>query len=216
MIWLTRGLCAVCVLTVVVSGSRSHGALHLKPNSANSLNSSPDDRSTVAVLDERYQLAVKRNDVGTMDRILADDFVLVTGSGKIYSKADLLKESGSGEYVYEHQEDTERNVRIWRDTAVVTAKLWAKGIDNGRAFDHTVWFSDVYIRTPRGWRYVFGQSSLPLPQNSGATVRMNFGEVRRQKLGSGTGPEPMERVNDPTNNTLLNGEAERRRVRDRA
>ena len=198
MIWLTRSLCAVCVLTAVVSGSRFHGALHLKP-SANFLNSSPDDRSTVAVLDERYQSAVKRNDVGTMDRILADDFVLVTGSGKSYSKADLLKESGSGEYVYEHQEDTERNVRIWGDTAVVTAKLWAKGMINGSAFDHTVWFSDVYIRTPRGWRYVFGQSSLPLPQNSGA-VRANLGEVRRQKLGPGTVPEPMERVNDPTNN----------------
>jgi ketosteroid isomerase-like protein len=199
MIWLTRGLCAVCVLTAVVSGSRFHGAFRLKPNSANPLNSSLDDRSTVAALDERYQSAVKRNDVGTMDRILADDFVLVTGSGKNYSKADLLKESGSGEYVYEHQEDAERNVRLWGDIAVVTAKLWAKGMDNGRAFDHTVWFSDVYIRTPRGWRYVFGQSSLPLPQNS-AAIRMSFGEVGRQKLGSGTGPEPMERVNDPTNN----------------
>jgi len=216
MIWLTRGVCAVCVLTAVVSGSWFHGAFRVKPNSADPLNSSPDDRPTVAALDERYQSAVKGNDVATMDRILADDFVLVTGSGKSYSKADLLKESGSGEYVYEHQEDTERNVRIWGDTAVVTAKLWAKGMDNGRPFDHTVCFSDVYIRTPRGWRYVFGQSSLPLPQNSAANVIMNFGEVRRQKLGPGTGPEPMERVNDPTNNTLLNGEAERRRVRDRA
>lgn len=215
MIWLTRGVCAVCVLTAVVSGSWLHGAFRVKPNSADPLNSSPDDRSTVAALDERYQSAVKGNDVATMDRILADDFVLVTGSGKSYSKADLLKESGSGEYVYEHQEDTERNVRIWGDTAVVTAKLWAKGMDNGRAFDQTVWFSDVYIRTPRGWRYVFGQSSLPLPQNS-AAVRVTLGEVRRQKLGPGTSPEPMERVNDPTNNSLLNGEAQRRRVRDRA
>lgn len=174
MIWLTRGLRAVCVLTAVVSGSWFHAPFRVKPNSATPLNSSPDDRSTVAALDERYQSAVKGNDVATMDRILADDFVLVTGSGKSYSKPDLLKESGSGEYAYEHQEDTERNVRIWGDTAVVTAKLWAKGMDNGRAFDHTVWFSDVYIRTPRGWRYVFGQSSLPLPQNSAATVQNEF------------------------------------------
>jgi hypothetical protein len=99
-----------------------------------------------------------------MDRILADDFVLVTGSGKIYSKADLLKESGSGEYVYEHQEDTDRNVRLWGDTAVVTAKLWEKGTNGGRTFDYTVWFSDVYLRTSQGWRYIFGQSSLPLPK----------------------------------------------------
>ncbi len=27
-----------------------------------------------------------------------------------------------------------------------------------------VWFSDTYLRTPRGWRYAFGQASLPLPK----------------------------------------------------
>jgi hypothetical protein len=26
-------------------------------------------------------------------------------------------------------------------------------------------FSDTYVRTPSGWRYVFGQASLPLPPN---------------------------------------------------
>jgi len=36
----------------------------------------------VAALDTEYQAAVKANDVATMDRILADDFVLVTGLGK--------------------------------------------------------------------------------------------------------------------------------------
>jgi hypothetical protein len=99
-----------------------------------------------------------------MNRILADNFVLVTGSGKTYSKDDLLTESRGGMFIYEHQEDTERTVRIWRDTAIVTAKLWEKGTNGGKAFDYTVWFSDVYIRTPKGWRYVFGQSSLPLPK----------------------------------------------------
>jgi len=48
----------------------------------------------------------------------------------------------------------------------VTAKLWEKGIENGEPFDYTVWFSDTYVRTPVGWRYVFGQSSLPLPKSA--------------------------------------------------
>lgn len=29
-----------------------------------------------------------------------------------------------------------------------------------------LWFSDTYIRTPAGWRYAFGQSSIPLPKES--------------------------------------------------
>jgi ketosteroid isomerase-like protein len=161
MIWFTRSLCAICVFIGVVLDAGSHTAFPVRPNPPNP---STDDRAAVAAMDEEYQSAVKRNDIRTMDRILADDFVLVTGSGRIFSKADLLKESGSGEYVYEHQEDSERNVRMWGDTAVVTAKLWEKGTDRGTPFDHMVWFSDVYIRTPHGWRYIFGQSSLPLPK----------------------------------------------------
>jgi ketosteroid isomerase-like protein len=123
-----------------------------------------DDQKAVAALDTEYQAAVKKNDAATMDRILADDFVLVVGSGKTYTKADLLKEARSGNYNYEHQEDTQQTVRVWGDTAVVTAKLWEKGTESGKPFDYTLWFSDTYVRTPSGWRYVFGQASLPLPK----------------------------------------------------
>jgi ketosteroid isomerase-like protein len=132
--------------------------LIFRPNKGNR----DDDEKTVAGLDTQYQAAVKENDAATMSVILADDYALVTGSGKTYSKADLLDEARSGRMHYERQEDTGQTVRVWGDTAVITAKLWEKGTDNGKPFDYWVWFSDTYVRTPAGWRYVFGQSSLPL------------------------------------------------------
>jgi ketosteroid isomerase-like protein len=64
-----------------------------------------DDENTVGALDAQYQEAVKKNDVAIMERILADDFVLVTGNGRMQTKADLPKESSSGEITYEQQED---------------------------------------------------------------------------------------------------------------
>ncbi len=64
------------------------------------------EEATLAALDTEYQAAVKINDAAVMDRILADDYVLVTGSGKTYSKDDLLEEARSGRVHYEHQEDT--------------------------------------------------------------------------------------------------------------
>src|SRR5262249_42345682 len=54
-------------------------------------------------------------------------------------------------------------VRVWGDAAVVTAQLWVKGTRDGKTFDRKLWFSDTYVRTKDGWRYVFGQASLPLP-----------------------------------------------------
>ena len=127
---------------------------------------STDDARIVAALDTEYQAAVKENDVATMERILADNFILVTGRGKTFTKADLLNEARSGRYVYEHQEDSHQTVRVYGDTAVITALLWAKGTEAGKAFDYKLWFSDVYLRTPAGWRYVFAQASIPLPPSA--------------------------------------------------
>ncbi len=129
------------------------------------ITSAPDEKDAIAALDAQYQEAVKRNDADTMDHILADDFVLVIGSGKTYSKVDLLAEAKSGRYQYERQDDPDRTVRIWGDMAVVTAKLLGKGTDQGKPFEYELWFSDTYMRTAAGWRYVFGQASLSLPQN---------------------------------------------------
>lgn len=128
--------------------------------------SADDDEKIVAALDTEYQMAVKNNDAATMDRILADDFVLVTGSGKSYTKTDLLEEARSKKSVYERQDETTQTVRVWGDTAVVTALLWIKGLENDKGFEYKLWFSDTYVRTPKGWKYVFGQASLPLPKTA--------------------------------------------------
>lgn len=98
------------------------------------------DAETVKELDTRYQHAVRDSDAATMDAMLADVFMLVTGSGKSYIKPDLLEEARSGRVRYARQDDS------------------------GKPFDYQVWFSDTYVKTPAGWKYVFGQSSTHVPQ----------------------------------------------------
>jgi len=129
--------------------------------------SSEEDAKTVAGLDTKYQAAVKSNDTATMDQILADDFVLVNGRGKVSSKTDLLESARKKDVTYERQDEEPgtQKVRVWGDTAVVTALLWIRAVQGGKPIDYKLWFSDTYVRTPAGWRYVFGQSSLPLPES---------------------------------------------------
>jgi ketosteroid isomerase-like protein len=143
-------------IAAVIVAAIALGAAKASPSIA-------DDQKAVAALDTQYQAAVKVNDAAAMDRILADDFILVTGRGTVHNKAELLKDARDKKSTYEHQEDTDQTVRVWGDTAVVTAKLWEKGTNDGKPFDYTLWFSDTYVRTPTVWRYVFGQASLPLP-----------------------------------------------------
>ena len=92
--------------------------------------SSEEDAKTVAALDTQYQAAVKANDVTIMDQILADDFVLVNGRGKVSAKADLIESARKKEVAYERQDEESgsQKVRVWGDTAVVTALLWIKAV----------------------------------------------------------------------------------------
>jgi len=124
-----------------------------------------EDRATVAALDTKYQEAVKRNDADTMGQILHEDFVLVLGSGKTATRDDLLNEARGGKIQYEGQDEDAgtQTVRMYGDTAIVTARLWLKYTYEGKAYERRLWFSDTYVRTSKGWRYVFGQASLPLP-----------------------------------------------------
>ena len=154
MLRLAAGFLAVCLLAPVA-------VIADTPSTA-------DDAKTVADLDTRYQAAVAKNDAAGMAAILADDFVLVTGRGKTFSKSDLLEDARGGKTVYERQEEQAgtQKVRVWGDTAVVTALLWIKGTRDGAPMDYKLWFSDTYVRTKSGWKYVFGQASIALPAGS--------------------------------------------------
>jgi ketosteroid isomerase-like protein len=124
-----------------------------------------DDRRVVAALDTEFQAAVKHHDVETMDRILHDEMILVLGDGRVVTREDQLRSAREKTIEYEIQDEDPGTqvVRVWGDTAVVTARLWIRGTKNGEAFNRRLWFSDTYARTPQGWKYVFGQASLKLP-----------------------------------------------------
>lgn len=136
----------------------SAGAAHASPE---------EDRRIVAALDTAYQAAVERNDSEAMAQILHPEMILVVGRGAVYTREDLLRSAREREFEYIHQAEDEGTqiVRLYgEDTAIVTARLWLQGVSKeGEAFDRRLWFSDTYVRTPEGWRYAFGQSSISLP-----------------------------------------------------
>ena len=127
--------------------------------------STEEDRKTVAALDTEFQAAVKHHDVATIDRILHDEMILVLGDGRTATKEDHLQAAREKSIRYEIQDEDPGTqvVRVWGDTAVVTARLWIKGEKDGQPLERRLWFSDTYVRTPEGWKYFFGQASLKLP-----------------------------------------------------
>ena len=142
------GLIGVTALALVPAGAAAHPAQRA---------------AVIEQLDIAYQKAVEQNDTATMARLLADDFILIDGDGKSYTKADLINDAKGGQTRYAVQADTDRKVRFYGNTAVLTAKLIARGLEDGKQVNYTQWFSDVWVMTPHGWRYVFGQTSAVAP-----------------------------------------------------
>ena len=133
--------------------------------------SAQQDAREVAALDLAFQAAVKRNDAAAIDRILHPQMILVVGSGAVVTREEIIAEAREASRTYEIQDEDPgtQTVRVFGDTAVVTARLRLKGHKRGEPFDYTLWFSDTYVRTADGWKYAFAQASLPLahrPSNS--------------------------------------------------
>lgn len=125
------------------------------------------DLRAIAALDTAYQAAVERNDAAAMDAILHQDMVVVLGDGTVLTRTYLLEAARKGSIDYERQvEDAgTQTVRLFGpDSAVVTARLWLKGVrKDGTSVNVRMWFSDTYVRTEQGWRYAFGQASRAEP-----------------------------------------------------
>jgi ketosteroid isomerase-like protein len=118
-----------------------------------------EDMRIVAALDRQFQLAVKCNDADTMANIMHEQMVLVLSDGRVNTREEQLEEARSKTLTYEIQDEDpgSQTVRVYGDTAVVTALLRIKGTKGGQPFARHLWFSDTYVRTPQGWRYFIGQ-----------------------------------------------------------
>jgi ketosteroid isomerase-like protein len=123
-----------------------------------------EDQATVAALDTAFQAAVERHDRVAAEKNLHPEYVLALGDGRaIDRKTYLAAEFAEGDsYEYQVEEPGTQTVRVAGDTAVVTALLHLKGTKSGKSFERHLWFSDTYVRTKDGWKYFFGQASLPL------------------------------------------------------
>ncbi len=149
-------------LRSVMAGSVLAVAMLTAP-SVGAVQSPEEDRQIVAALDVEFQAAVKHNDFETMDRILHPDFVLALGDGTMITREALLARERHITYEQQDEEPGTQIVRVYGDTAVVTAKIWLKGVGPRGPFDRKLWFTDTYVRTATGWSYAYAQASLPLP-----------------------------------------------------
>jgi uncharacterized protein DUF4440 len=99
-------------------------------------------------------------DVGALDRILGDDFLLIdVMTGSEVKKPDLLAVLRSGQLKFEAIEPAESQVRLYGTTAVITGRTQMSGRFGETPFTVSSRYTHVFVEEPNQWRLVSAQGT---------------------------------------------------------
>jgi ketosteroid isomerase-like protein len=153
--------CAVllwCILATVPAFSEQHVAVHPR----NSIGAGADDETIREIVDMERQAkeASLRRDAEFPQRTLAEDYVAISPLGQITTKKDALSARRSGQLRYDTIDVSDMVVRIYGDTAVVTARADVKGHQLGEDFSGPYRYTRVWVRRTGHWQAVSYQATV--------------------------------------------------------
>ncbi|PYL48112.1 MAG: hypothetical protein DMF32_09695 [Verrucomicrobia bacterium] len=108
-------------------------------------------------LENEFARAVTSNNADTLDRLLADDWIIVEPDGSIIDKARFLEVIRSGALSHESMKSTDLKVRVYGNTAVVTGLTTSKGKFMGQDFTSCECATDIFVKQAERWQCIFTQ-----------------------------------------------------------
>ena len=108
-----------------------------------------------------WDAAQLQGDARAIDRLLADDYLLVSGSGALETKAQFKAELTDPAYKLDPFTIEQPVARIWPGGAVFGGVVRERGVDHGKPFDARIRFADVWAKRAGRWRLVYTHVSRP-------------------------------------------------------
>ena len=145
-------------LLAIPAFSAQRVSIRPKPTAADS-----GDQETIREIIEMERQAKEASlhrDVAFSQRSLADDYVAITPLGQVTTKQDTVSARKSGQLKYEAINVTDMVVRIYGDTAVVTARADVKGHQMGEDFSGPYRYTRVWVRRTGHWQAVSYQATV--------------------------------------------------------
>jgi len=116
-------------------------------------------------LEEAWRTAMLKADSAAMGSLLADDFIAITVNGTLQTKEETLAKLSSGKRRLTSLELSDRRVRFYGSTALVTSKAVVRGANADGEISGSYRYTRVYIRNAQGkWKIVsFEASRIRVP-----------------------------------------------------
>lgn len=118
---------------------------------ASSTNSTDDPHPELIATVDRWLEAIVSNDAVRIGSFMAEDWVIVSEDG-VASREDFLALVSSGALTHSAMNRvSQARVRVYGDTAVLTARVTNTAHYAGQQFDADEWITDVFIRRGGLW-----------------------------------------------------------------
>jgi ketosteroid isomerase-like protein len=119
-----------------------------------------ESRHEIDQLEDTWRDAILHHNAAAMDGLLADDYIAITANGTLQSKDQTLANLHTGTTKFTSIEFSDRKVRFYGQTALVTSRAEVKGSNADGDFSGSYRYTRVYIRNEQGkWKVVSFEAS---------------------------------------------------------
>ena len=110
--------------------------------------------------DTLMQRATASYDVATLDGLLADDFVLISSGGGVFSKQEVLAETADRSTIWYCNDTCNVDIRVYNDDcAIVIADLHQHFQTSDKTVDVRLRYTDTWVNKGGRWLYASGHAT---------------------------------------------------------
>ena len=108
-------------------------------------------------LEGAFAKAIVTNDVEGIARLVANDWIIIDPNGEIVDRTRFFEVIKSGALTHDVMESGDFRVRVYENSAVVTAVTRTKGKFMGQEFSTQERATDVFVKRDGRWECVLTQ-----------------------------------------------------------
>lgn len=101
-----------------------------------------------------WGVAFERRDMATLDRLMADEYILTDPLGQLRTKTETLAAIETNEVDFQSTQSDDVNVTIYGDTAVITGRSTFRGRYKGWSMTGSYQYTDVLVKRNGSWKAV--------------------------------------------------------------
>ncbi len=119
-----------------------------------------EKRHEIDKMEDAWRLAMLHGDAATVSAMLADDYMGISPMGTLQSREQTLASLRAGTMHFKSLDFSDRKVRLYGTTAVVTSRAEVDGVSPDGPLTGSYRYTHVWVRNAQGaWKVVSFEAS---------------------------------------------------------